>query len=147
MAILETATAYILGIVTENEEVKKFPTDFVSASMRWIRSWFLEDDPKMMAKLIDVTRSEESKKALIENKLEDLKDNVAFQQELAEKLQTYAQHKARIKNVVENAEIEVEGNVWIGDKDSVSEGAFDEKNVVKGGKIKAGKDFRLGDGY
>ena len=146
MAILETATAYILGIITENEEVKKFPTDFVSASMRWIRSWFLEDDPKMAAKMADVARSEESKKTLIESKLEDLEGNVAFQQELAEKLQVYAQHKARIKNVIENAEIEAEGDVWIGDKDNVFEGAFDEKNVVKGGKIKAGKDFRLGDG-
>ena len=62
MALLETATAYILNIITENEEVKKFPTDFVSASMRWIRSWFLEDDPKMMAKLIDVTRRSEERR-------------------------------------------------------------------------------------
>ena len=147
MALLETATAYILGIITENEEVKKFPNDFVSASMRWIRSWFLEDDPNMAAKMADAARSEESKRTLIESKLEDLEGNAVFQQELAEKLQAYSQHKARIKNVVENAEIEVEGNVWIGDKDDAFESAFDEKNVVKGGKIKAGKDFRLGDGY
>ena len=146
MPLLETATAYILGIITENEEVKKFPKDFVSASMRWISSWFLEDDPKTAAKLDDTTRSEESKKTLIESKLENLEGNTVFQQELAEKLKVYAQHKVGIKNVIENADIEADGNVWIGDKDNVSEDGFDEKNVVKGGKIKAGKDFRLGDG-
>ena len=29
MALLETAAAYILNIITENEEVKKFPKEFV----------------------------------------------------------------------------------------------------------------------
>ena len=147
MASIESAvaTAYILNIITENEEVKKFPKEFVSASMRWISSWFLEDDPKIVAKLNDATRSEESKKTLIESKLEDLEGNAVFQQELAEKLQAYTQHKARLKNVIENADIEADGSVWIGDKGNVSDGEFDEKNVIKGGKIKAGKDFRLGD--
>jgi exoribonuclease R len=145
MAILETATAYILGIITENEEVKKFPKDFVSASMRWIRSWFLEDDPKLTAKLAEPNRSEESKKTLIESKLEDLEGNEAFQKELTEQLQAYTQHKARIKNVLENVDVEAEGSVHIGDKGNRSDGELDKKNVVKGGKIKAGKDFRLGD--
>lgn len=146
MALIETATAYILGIITENEEVKKFPKDFVSASMKWIRSWFLEDDPKAAAKLNDVSKSDDYKKAVIEAKLEDLEGNEVFQKELAEKLQAYAQHKITRKNVVEDADIEVEGSVWIGDEKSVSDNIFDEKNIVKGGIVKAGKDFRLGDG-
>ena len=29
MALFETAAAYILNIITENEEVKKFPKEFV----------------------------------------------------------------------------------------------------------------------
>lgn len=146
MTLIETATAYILGIITENEEVKKFPKDFVSASMKWIRSWFLEDDPKTAAKLADATRSDESKKTLIEAKLEDLEGNEAFQKELAEKLKAYAQHTITRKNVVENVEIEVDGGVWVGDKENDSEHLFDEKNIVKGGSVKAGKDFRVGDG-
>jgi hypothetical protein len=146
MALIETATAYILGIITENEEVKKFPTDFVSASMKWICSWFLEDDPKAAAKLSDVSKSDDYKKAVIEAKLEDLEGNEVFQKELAEKLQAYSQHKITRKNMVENADIEADGSVWIGDKEGGSENVFDEKNIVKGGSIKAGKDFRLGDG-
>jgi hypothetical protein len=146
MALIETATAYILGIITENEEVKKFPRDFVSASMKWIRSWFLEDDPKAAAKLNDVSKSDDYKKAVIEAKLENLEGNEIFQKELAEKLQAYSQHKITRKNMVEDADIEVDGSIWIGDKDNDSENVFDEKNIVKGGSVKGGKDFRLGDG-
>jgi hypothetical protein len=146
MALIETATAYILGIITENEEVKKFPKDFVSASMNWIRSWFLEDDPKAVAKLNDVSKSDDYKKAVIEAKLEDLEGNEAFQKELAEKLQAYSQHKITRKNVLEDADIEAVGSVWIGDNAGSAENVFDEKNIVKGGSVKAGKDFRLGDG-
>ncbi len=145
MALLETATAYILGIITENEEVKKFPTDFVSASMKWIRSWFLEDDPKAAAKLNDVSKSDDYKKAVIEGKLEGLEGNEVFQKELMEKLQAYSQHKITRKNMVENADIEADGNVWIGDEKSDSDNDYDEKNITKGSKIKAGKDFILGD--
>lgn len=48
--------------------------------------------------------------------------------------------------MLKNADIEVDGRVWIGDKESDSDNVFDEKNIVKGGSLKAGKDFRLGDG-
>jgi hypothetical protein len=146
MALIETATAYILGIITENEEVKKFPKDFVSASMKWIRSWFLEDDPKAVAKLNDVRKSNDYKKAVIEAKLEGLEGNEVFQKELAEKLEAYSQHKVTRKNVLEDADIEADGIIWIGDKEGGSEKVFDQKNIVKGGSVKAGKDFRLGDG-
>ncbi len=57
MALLETALDYIFSIITENEAVKKFPIDFVTASAQWIRSWFLIDDPKTAAKLAEPTRS------------------------------------------------------------------------------------------
>jgi hypothetical protein len=78
--------------------------------------------------------------------LEDLAGNEVFQKELAEKLQAYQQHKITRKNVVKNADIEVDGSIWIGDRESDSKSVFDEKNIVKGGSVKAGKDFRLGDG-
>lgn len=47
---IEKAIEYILGVLTENEEVKKFPQDFVTASAQWVRSWFLKDD--LMSSLI-----------------------------------------------------------------------------------------------
>lgn len=48
------------------------------------------------------------------------------------------------KNIVENTELEIEGQINIGDKGD-QKGEFNKKNVVKGSKIKAGGDFNLGD--
>ena len=145
MAILQKALDYIVNIVTENEEIKQFPKDFVTTSMEWIRTWFLIDDPKTKAKLQDPNRSNESKKTIIETKLEDLQENPKFMQELKEKLDSLEQQKARIKNVVDDVNIEVQGGVHIGDKGSFSGDNYDEKNIIKGSTIKAGRDFRLGD--
>jgi hypothetical protein len=145
MALVEKALDYIFGIITENEAFKKFPKDFVTASAQWIRSWFLVDDPKTEAKLADPQRSAESKKTIIEGKLEDLQENPVFVQELEERLATFQEHKSRLKNVVTDASIDAQGNVHIGDKGNSSGDHYDEKNVIKGGTIKAGGDFRLGD--
>ena len=145
MALLEKALDYIVDIVTENEEVKKFPKDFVTTSMQWIRTWFLVDDPKTEAKLQDPNRSVESKRTLIETKLENLQENPAFMQELTQKLESLEQQKTRLKNVMVKAKVEVDGNVHIGDRGNSSGDDYDEKNVIKDSTIKAGGDFRLGD--
>lgn len=145
MALVEKALDYIFGIITENEAVKKFPKDFVTASAQWIRSWFLIDDPKTAAKLADPQRSAESKKTLIEGKLEDLQENPVFVQELEERLAAFEQHKSRLKNVITDADIDVKGNFRMGDQGSSSGDHYDEKNTIKGGTIKAGGDFRMGD--
>lgn len=145
MALLKTALDYIFGIITENEEVEKLPKDFITASTRWIRSWFLEDDPKTAAKLAEPTRSAESKKTLIEAKLENLLENADFVKELEERLAAFEQHKSRLKNVITDADIDVKGNFRMGDQGNSSGDNYDQKNVIQGGTIKAGGDFRLGD--
>lgn len=145
MPLLETALNYIFDILTENEEIKKFPKDFITASAKWIRSWFLVDDPKAAAKLEEPTRSAESKKTIIETKLEGLLENATFVKELEERLATFEQHQSRLKNVIAEANIEAEGNVHIGDKGNSSGDNYDQKNIIKGGTIKTGGDFRLGD--
>lgn len=45
---------------------------------------FLEDDPKAAAKLNDVSKSDDYKKAVIEAKLENLEGDEVFQKELVE---------------------------------------------------------------
>ena len=144
--MLATATKYILDLLTNNEELKKFPKEFTDAAVIWVKSWFLiPDDPKTNAKLEDPDKSIEVKKDIIQDKLEDLKDNARFQQELAEQLAAFEQQRSRIKNVVQDSDIDVKGNVHIGDKGGASDDHYDEKNIVKDGTIKAGGDFRLGD--
>ena len=49
------------------------------------------------------------------------------------------------KNVAEDLELEVEGSVSIGDKQSGDQ-EFDQKNILKKSKIKTKGDFSLGDG-
>jgi hypothetical protein len=144
--MLATATQYILDLLTDNEELKKFPKEFIDASVTWVKSWFLiPEDPKTNAKLEDPNKPMEVKKDIIQDKLEDLKDNAQFQKELTERLAAFEQHRTRLKNVVHDADIDVKGSVHIGDKGSASGEHYDEKNVIKGGSINAGGDFRLGD--
>ena len=144
--MLETATKYVLDLLTENEELKKFPAAFVNESVKWVKSWFLTpEDPKTNAKLEDPNKSMEVKKDIIQDKLADLNENPQFVKELTEKLKGFEQQRARLKNVVADADIDIKGSVHIGDKGTSSGDNYDEKNVIKGGSIKAGGDFRLGD--
>jgi hypothetical protein len=48
------------------------------------------------------------------------------------------------KNVAEDVDIEVEGNITIGDKRDDGK-QYDQKNVIKKGKLKSKGDFKLGD--
>ena len=144
--MLEVATKYVLDLLTENEELKKFPKEFVDESVKWVKSWFLTpEDPKTNAKLEDPNKSIHVKKDIIEDKLDDLKENPQFIKELTERLAAFDQQKKRLKNVVSDADIDVKGSVHIGDKGTSSGDNYDEKNVVKGSTIKAGGHFRLGD--
>lgn len=144
--MLETAKKYILDLLLENEELKKFPKEFTDEAVKWVKSWFLKpEDPKTTAKLEDPNKSIEVKKEIIQDILEELKDHAQFQKELAERLAALDQQKSRLKNVVSGTEIEVQGNVHIGDKGKAPEDNYDEKNVIKDSTIKAGGDFRLGD--
>lgn len=142
--MLEKALDYLVGIVTENEEVKKFPKDFVTASMQWIRSWFLIDDPVTTSIVENLALPEAVKKPVIEAKLNTLKDNADFMKELEEKLNEFSTHRERVKNIV-NERIDAKGNVHIGDKDNNDNSLYDKKNVVNA-PIKIEGDFHLGDG-
>lgn len=146
MTLIETATKYVLNLLTENEELKKFPKEFIDASVTWVKSWFLvPDDPKTNAKLEDPNKSIEVKKDIIHDKLEELKDNPQFIQQLTERLTAFEQQKSRLKNVVgEKGEIESDGKVRLGDTGSSTDNNYDQKNILHG-KIKAKGDVRIGD--
>ena len=144
--MLETATKYILDLLIENEELKKFPREFTDEAVKWVKSWFLKpEDPKATAKLEDPDKAMEVKKDIIQDRLEDLKDNAQFQKELKERLAAFEQVKSRLKNVVTGVDIDATGSVHIGDKGSPSGDTYDKKNIIEDSSIKAGGDFRLGD--
>jgi Effector-associated domain 11 len=146
MVSIEKATEYILGIITENEVVKKFPAEFIQESALWIRSWFLKEDPTSEKILTNPAKSAVAKKAILESKLEDLQTNPQFNQELAAKLKIFEAHKSRILNVIDNSDLEVQGKFHVGNTGNAHHTSnYDEENVIKGSKIKVGGDFRLGN--
>ncbi len=147
MAILETAGAYVLGILMNNKEVKNFPKEFIDESVKWVKSWFLTpEDPVTTAMLSNNDLPEAVKKSVVDAKLKTLESNADFMQQLEAKLQVYSTHKARIKNVLDNVDVKTKTDIHIGDKTVSSNDNYDEKNVVKGGKIETDGGFRLGDG-
>jgi len=112
--MIETATKFIVDIILDSEEVKKFPHDFVTASMKWIRSWFLsDDDPDVKAFLESGAPIAEKKHAVL-NKIEALQQNPRFLHELTERLQEYGIHVARSRNVAIGNTISAQ-TVHIGD--------------------------------
>ena len=143
-SLIPPALKYITDLVLDNDEVKKFPKDFVTASMKWIRSWFLEDDP-VTKTVVESDSPTVAKEAVLKAKLEQLIKNPQFEKELNGQLATYNDQRSRIKNVADNAQIEVQGSVHIGDEGTGDGAHYDEKNVVKGGSVKAVQDFHLGD--
>jgi len=144
--LVAIATQYVLDLLTENEELKKLPQAFVSEAVGWVKSWFLKpDDPKTNAKLEDPDKSIEVKKDIIQDVLAELADNAAFQQALEVRIAALAAQRARIKNVVSNTDIDVEGDIHVGDKGSSPDDTYDEKNILKDSTVKAGGNFRLGD--
>lgn len=141
MPFLETAGAFILNILSKNKEVKKFEDDFVDASVKWVRSWFLKDDPTAEY----VLDANEVPKKFVQDKLEKLIENPEFKKELEDKLQQSKTAIIKEKNIAKNAKIKGK-NVHIGDKTSENDGNWDRKNIVEGGSIEADGDFHLGDG-
>ncbi len=114
-SLIPPALKYITDLVLDNEEVKKFPKEFITASMKWISSWFLEDDPTAKA-VVESDSPAVAKEAVLKAKLHELLKNPQFAQELNEHLAAYTIQRSRIKNVAVGAQIEAQGNVHLGDK-------------------------------
>ncbi|MDX2280982.1 MAG: hypothetical protein NW218_15450 [Saprospiraceae bacterium] len=113
--MLDAAKKYVLDFILENEEVKKFPKDFVTATMQWIRSWFLKDDPISTA-IVTAPGNEAAKKIIIEQKLPVLLENEQFKKEMAEKLADFKTQETTMKNVITGSTITVGGNFRLGDE-------------------------------
>lgn len=113
--MLDAAKKYVLDFILENEEVKKFPKDFVTATMQWIRSWFLKDDPISTA-IVTAPGNEAAKKIIIEQKLPVLLENEQFKKEMAEKLADFKTQETTMKNVITGSTITVGGNFRVGDE-------------------------------
>lgn len=118
MYMLDTAVKFILDLVLQNEEVKKFPGDFLTTSMKWVRSWFLTDEDPATATVINSPQSSlEEKQEAVRKKTETLLENPAFRRELEGYLKKYDEirvensHNVLIGSTI-NAHTVIVGNTY-----------------------------------
>ena len=146
MALIETATAYILALLTEDETIKAFPKEFIAESAKWVKSWFLKDDPMTTSLVTNPALPPEAKKAIVDAKLKTLEDTGQLPAELGKRVEAFLQEKARIKNVMDGGSIDVKQDIHIGDTELGDDVGLTEKNVLKNVTVKTDGGFRLGDG-
>ncbi|GAB4044140.1 hypothetical protein [Spirosoma litoris] len=140
--LMPQAMAYLTDLLLKNEEVQKFPKDFLSASVRWVRSWFLEDDPVTKA-IVESDKPAPVKEAVLEAKLSDLLKNPKFVQELQAQLAAYSYEK----NVIKDSTLKIVGDAHIGDTQPREGGPTPTKeNVIEKSQLDVGGNFRLGNG-
>jgi len=145
MELITLGIGLIVNTCVKNKEVNAAIDDFVSDSVRWVRGWFGKNNKNaLMQKLEDSPESPEVKKEL-SNAMTEMSKNEQFMKELQRWIAESKKPNPTMKNVLEDINIEVEGNIKIGDK-TVTNEKHDMKNVVKKGTIKGGGDFVLGDG-
>jgi hypothetical protein len=111
--------------------------------LQWIRTWFAAADPISSA-VLDLPGSAEAKQIILAQKLPNLLENAQFKVELEDKM--VERRKLSIKNMLEGSQLEVAGNVRIGDQHTHDSDLYEQKNIVKTSTIKVGGDFHLGDG-
>ncbi len=144
MELITLSIGYIVNTLAKNAEVQASVDDFVSASAKWIRSWFSgSDDEEVLDELQENPDNVEAKEALKDN-LQSMTQDDDFKEKLSKWVREYEKPNPSLKNVLDNVELEIEGNINIGDKDGGGQ-HFDQKNIVKKSKIKGGGDFNLGD--
>ncbi|MBN2175740.1 MAG: hypothetical protein JW731_16540 [Bacteroidales bacterium] len=144
MELITLGIGYIVNTFVKNREVQSAVDDFVTGSVKMIRSWFVKKDKEpIIQKLEKEPESEEVKEQLNIELNEMVKDD-QFKKMLESWVDECKKPFPSMKNVLENAQIEVGGHVNIGDKNG-SDQVYDKKNVVANSTLKAGGDFSLGD--
>ncbi len=144
MELITLSIGYIVNTLAKNKEVQGAVDDFVTQSVNWMRSWFGKEDEGEALMNLESNLESEKAKSDLEDSMKDLVKDDAFRIKLERWVKECDKPEPSMKNVLENVELEIEGNVNIGDK-GVEGTSYDKKNVIKNSKIKGGGDFNLGD--
>jgi hypothetical protein len=145
MELITLGLGLIVNTCAKNKEVHAAIDDFVSDSVKWFRGWFGKgENVALMTKLEEEPESPEVKEQL-SAAMGEMAKNEQFMKELERWVNESKKPNPTMKNVLEDIDIEVEGNINIGDEGG-SDQKYDKKNYIKGGKLKVVKgDFNLGD--
>jgi len=151
MELVTIGLGLLVNTCVKNQAVNTAIDDFVTDSVKWVKGWFGKSNKaSLIQKLQDEPESEEVK-AEVNVAMNEMIKNDHFKIELekwineSKKANPSIKNVITKKNVIEDANLEIEGNIKIGDK-SEGQNNFDEKNTMKNVTIKGGGDFTLGDG-
>jgi hypothetical protein len=151
MELVTIGLGLLVNTCVKNQAVNTAIDDFVTDSVKWVKGWFGKSNKaSLIQKLQDEPESEEVK-AEVNVAMNEMIKNDHFKIELEKWINESKKENPSIKNVItkknviEDANLEIEGNIKIGDK-SEGQNNFDEKNTMKNVTIKGGGDFTLGDG-
>lgn len=147
MELVTIGIGMLVNTLVKNKAVNATVDDFVTDSVNWMRGWFKKKDKneELVNKIASDPEAPEAKKEIEVAMNEMIEDN-QFKKELKLWIKESKKPNPSMKNVLENVDIEVEGDIRIGDKTPSGE-KFDMKNVVKDSKLKSsGGGFTLGDG-
>jgi hypothetical protein len=145
MELITMGIGLIVSTCAKNKEVHNAIDDFVTDSVKWVRGWFGKDNNTALIQKLEAEPESVAVKEELTTAMGTMASNPQFMKELEKWIQESKKPNPSMKNVLEDIDIEVEGNIRIGDK-VASDQKHDMKNVIKKGKIIGGGDFTLGDG-
>lgn len=151
MELISLGVGLLVNTCAKNKAVNTAIDDFVTESVTWVRGWFKKGNKEALVQKIQ--EQPESPEVLEEanSVMSELAKDETFRKELelwiAESKKPNPSMKNVItrKNVIDGADIEVAGNIRIGDANKGLD-RHDVKNSIKNSTIKGGGDFTLGDG-
>lgn len=151
MELITLGVGLLVNTCVKNKAVNTAIDDFVTGSVSWVRGWFAKSNKApIIQKLQEQPESFEAQSE-VNNALEEMLRDETFRKEFelwimeSRKPNPSMNNVVTRKNVLDNVNVEVDGNIKIGDK-SMGLGTHDEKNILKNATIKGGGDFTLGDG-
>ena len=145
MELITLGIGLIVKTCVKNKEAHVAINNFAVESLKWIRGWFGKSKKSELLEKLEANPNSEEAQVELSNAMTDLSSNQQFMKELERWIKESKNPNPSMKNVLEDIDIEVKGNIRIGDKEK-SDQKHDLKNVIKKGKIIGGGDFTLGDG-
>jgi len=151
MELVTIGLGLLVNTCVKNQAVNGAIDDFVTGSVKWVKGWFGKTNKQDIVQKLQANPTSPEAQAEVSDTLTKLIENNQFKEEFekwiveSKKPNPSMNNVITKKNVIEGANLDIGGNIKIGDKgDGKSD--YDEKNILKDVTIKGGGDFTLGDG-
>lgn len=151
MDLVSIGLGLLVNTCVKNKAVNTAIDDFVTDSVNWVTGWFKKSNKVSAINTLVAEPDSPAAKQEATSAMSEMVKDPDFKEELQRWIAENQKPNPSIKNVitkknvVKDANIEVAGNVKIGDKTS-GHSNYDQKNVIDNSTIKSGGDFSLGDG-